>query len=93
MPTVDSNGPKMDVRKLGMMGVIGATLGVILGILTIVTITWRDTKVRTKEDLGALIETPIIVEVPHVKYSEKKRPLLLKVAMGLIPRATNSDPS
>ena len=52
------------LRTIGMMAFAGFTLGLILGVVPVVLITWRDSKIRTRDDVERAIETPSIIELP-----------------------------
>ena len=76
-PVGGSANSTVSPRKLGMMGVLGVTIGMMLGIIAIVLITWRDGTVRTKAEVESIIETPAIIEVPDLGRLFEDQPLLV----------------
>jgi len=82
-PISSGGGAGVSPRTMGMMGMLGVTLGTLLGIVAIVLTTWRDGMIRTRADVERTIETPAIVEVPLLTRSLRDRSLLLMVAIGL----------
>ncbi len=74
-------------RGIVMMGLLGVLLGVILGALPIVMLTWRDTTVRSKEDVEEALEVPMLVMVPVVSLGRRREPELVKLALA--PRAAS----
>ena len=84
-PISSRGGSSVSPRTMGMMGMLGATLGTLLGVVAIVLTTWRDGMIRTRADVERTIETPAIVEVPLLTWSVREGPPPLMVAMGLAP--------
>ena len=70
-------------RKLGMMGVMGVTLGTMLGTVSIVLITWRNRTVRTKADVESVIETPVIIEIPDLRPFGRDPSLVIRNSYGI----------
>ena len=86
-PAVIPDDAGVKPSTLGMMGLMGMTLGAILGLVPIVLLTWRDGTVRTMEDVEAAINVPSIVEVPLVPSASRKEGVsLLRIAAGWTPR-------
>ena len=58
-------GASISPRTIAVMGLLGVTLGGIMGVSAIVITTWRDGTVRSRADIQRVIHTPLIVEVPE----------------------------
>lgn len=87
-PPVVPNNLKVNVRQVAMMGLLGIVLGLILGTLPIVILTWRDGTVRTRGDLEKIIPDSRVVEVPRIPASkeEEGRQLLTRLATGWLSK-------
>lgn len=87
-PTLSgTSGPGQ--RQLGMMGLLGLTLGLFLGLVPIILLTWRDSTVRTREDVEKAVQAPAIVEVPLLPtYGKEQKSMLPEIAMGWVPRVS-----
>jgi len=85
-PVAGSGGSRVPPRKLGVMGMTGLTLGIILGTVAIVLITWRDGTVRTRADVESAFGTLAIIDVPLLPSQGKDRLRLLKDSLGVGPR-------
>lgn len=82
-PKGTSAASTVSLRTMGMMGMLGGTLGTLMGTVAIVLTTWRDGMIRTRADVERTIETDVIVEVPLLPGPAIERLTLLKAAMGL----------
>ena len=85
-PPIAGGTASVNMKKLAMMSMLGITLGGMLGMVGIVFSTWRDGLVRTRADVERLIETPLIVEIPDLPSSSKRRARLLDASLGLFER-------
>ena len=84
-PVAATSISRVSVRRLGLMAMVGLTLGLILGSVAVVFATWRDGTVRTLTDLERAIDTPLIIEVPILPSPRRRGPSLIRSAIGLTP--------
>lgn len=86
---------KIKIRQVSMVALLGIVLGLILAIVPIVILTWKDGTVRTREDLDKIIPGSSVVEVPLIPVSKKKEEsqLLTELATGWLskPMAGNQS--
>ena len=73
LPSAPSAGASINPRTIAVMGLLGITLGGIIGVTAIVIATWRDGTVRSRADIERTIHTTLIVEVPQ-RASKSARP-------------------
>lgn len=69
-------------RSIVMYLMLGSTLGVALGLVPIVLLTWLDNRVRTRDDVERLVRAPLIVQVPLLPRSWKRHAGLVRVALA-----------
>ncbi len=86
-PFAGNSGATISIRKMGMMGMMGVTIGLILGTVFIVVITWRDGVIRTTSDVRRMIGEVSVVELPEVSVSNDQRAGVLRAATGLKQRS------
>ena len=79
---------RVSPRTMGLMVVVGLTLGLILGSIAVVFATWRDGTVRSTSDLERAIDAPLIVELPVLRSSGKRDSSLIRSAIGVAPWAS-----
>lgn len=73
------------IRKLAMMFMMGGTLGAMLGIVSVVVVTWKDDTVWSRADIERTIGIDSVASVPLIRVgSPRRRRYLMDLATGLI---------
>ena len=91
LPSAPSAVASISPRTIAVMGLLGITLGGIIGVSAIVIATWRDGTVRSRADIERTIRTPLIVEVPQRASKSAGRKGSASPAHGLLAWLRGGD--
>jgi len=73
-----------------MMATVGLLLGLALGLLPVLILTWLDNTARTKEDIEGVIKTPLIAQLPLIPSANGQPKDMVRAAYA---RSLLSDPA